>query len=387
MTASDDHDPLPQHAEVLLHRLETIRGRMMPGETTHMQHLDHAQRAHQLADHLRAALLLGDAHHYASALVVIRSALEHHLMDRLILLANRYIVTYTKARRKDADRWETDIRAMQTEGSDIDGWFWDQAGLNVVHRGLHSARSRKGRGMTISAWYFEADRFDPFVGPRKHASRLARPFWEQRWAQEQADEQAVRWQRLFKHDAVMKALRVNHLLAGLTIQVDVHYSFLSGFAHPSKRGYEAVYGRGIPDRMGRFDHYASELVLLYVIALAGAELELFGRMARRAPRLELAEWEAVKAEVEAARAASSHFWFLSGGPTELDRIETIHTPRGDTRPRWGPPLREPSAVQARRVRYYRDPLDRLVRLHRSFTEMSTGVTYRSPFERSDAQFR
>jgi hypothetical protein len=28
-----------------------------------------------------------------------------------------------------------------------------------------------------------------------------------------------------------------------------------------------------------------------------------------------------------------------------------------------------------------DPLDRLARLHQSFQEMTTGLTYRSPFER------
>jgi non-ribosomal peptide synthetase component F len=100
MTASDDHGTLPVHAERMLQRLETIENLAVTGETAHMQHMDHAKRVRQLAHHLRAVLLLSEAHHYPSALVVVRSALEHHLMDRLIFLANRYIVTYTRSRRR-----------------------------------------------------------------------------------------------------------------------------------------------------------------------------------------------------------------------------------------------------------------------------------------------
>jgi hypothetical protein len=316
----------------------------------------------------------------------VRSALEHHLMDRLILLASRHIVTYTKAKKKDAAKWETDIRALQAKGSDISRWFWDQSGLNVVHRGLHSAKSKEGRGQTISSWYFEAERFDPFVGPKKHAGRLARPFWERRPIQQLAEEQAAAWKYLFRYDAVMKALRVNRLLLGHAIQVDVHYAFLSGFAHPSKRGYEALYGRNTPDRMGMFDHYASELLLLYMIVLAAAEIEIYGRMARRAPRLTLQDWDTVMAEVRGAQAAASYFWFLSGGPEMFDRIDTVHTPPGP-RLKWGRPKVNPAAITPTRVRYYRDPLQRLVKLHQSCQEMSTGLVYRSPFERNDARFR
>jgi hypothetical protein len=387
MTATDDHGTLPAHADRLLRRLETIESLSVHGKVGHGQHNDYAQRAHQLADHLRAVLELSESRHYASALVVVRSALEHHLMDRLILLANRHIVTYTKAKKKDAARWEADIRALQAKGSDISGWFWDQAGLNVVHRGLHTAKSKKGRGQTMSLWYFEADRFDPFVAPKKHAGRLARPFWERRQLQQLADEQAAAWRFLFRHDAVMKALRVNRLLLGHTIQVDVHYAFLSGFAHPSKRGYEALYGHNIPDRMGAFDHYASELLLLYVIVLAAAEIEVYGRMARRAPRLTLRGWDAVMGEVRDAQSAASCFWFLSGGPEMFDRIDTAHTPPGNVRLKWGRPKVDPAAIASARVRYYRDPLRRLVKLHQSYHEMSTGLVYLSPFERSDAQNR
>jgi hypothetical protein len=388
MTATDDHGALPIHAERMLRRLEAIENLAVPGDTAHMQHMDHAKRARQLAHHLRAVLLLSEANHYASALIVVRSALEHHLMDRLIFLANRYIVTYTKVKKKDVASWNVKLAAAQAgDQPDIATWFWDQSGMNVVHRGLHSNKSKKGRGQTISSYYFQVDDFDPFAGPKKHAGRLAAPFWERKHTQQWAEESASTWRYLFRHDAVMKALRVNRLLLGRHIQVDVHYGFLSGFVHPSKRGYEAIFGGNSPDRMGSFDHYASEIALLYVIVLAAAEIEIYGRMARRDPPLVLRDWEGVLMEVRDAQLASSYFWFLSGEPEMFDRIDTIHTPPGNWKPKWGPPKVDPGAITPVRIRYYRNPLGRLVNLHQSYQEMSTGLVYRSPFERQDARFR
>jgi hypothetical protein len=97
----------------MLQRLETIGNLAVTGQAAHMQHMDHAKRVRQVADHLRAVLLLSEAHHYPSALVVVRSALEHHLMDRLVFLANRYIVTYTGSRRKTSQAGTSSSRPLR----------------------------------------------------------------------------------------------------------------------------------------------------------------------------------------------------------------------------------------------------------------------------------
>jgi hypothetical protein len=149
--------------------------------------------------------------------------------------------------------------------------------MNVVHRGLHSNKSKKGRGQTISSYYFQVDDFDPFAGPKKHAGRLAAPFWERKHTQQWADESASAWRYLFRHDAVMKALRVNRLLLGRHIQVDVHYGFLSGFVHPSKRGYEAIFGGNAPDRMGEFARLFSDALLSSRLDASGLVLSLAPR--------------------------------------------------------------------------------------------------------------
>lgn len=83
MTAHDDHGTLPSHATTLLTRLEQLRGLFAPAETSHMQHMEYAQRAALLADALRGAWAAAVDTRYAAALVVTRTAFEHHLLDRL----------------------------------------------------------------------------------------------------------------------------------------------------------------------------------------------------------------------------------------------------------------------------------------------------------------
>jgi hypothetical protein len=388
MTKNDDHGALPAHAERMLAVLATLARHSVSGRTEHMQHRDYEKRARQLGDHLRGVLALSAAGHYASSLVVVRAALEHHLMDRLIFLARLYVETYGGINKEGKDEEYERLGKLQaTTRPDIARWWWDDSGMNVVIRGLHSAKSTKGRGQIISPYYFRIGDFDPFTGPKKHAARLAAPFWEKAHREDWASESAATWRRYFMHDKILKALHVNRLLPRIGVQIDVHYGFLSGFAHPSKRGYEAIYGRNYPDRMGGFDHYASELALLYVITIAAAEVEIYGRMAGRPPRLGLANWEAVMSHVREARLASSHFWFLGDGPTMLDRIDTVHTPPGRSKPKVGRPRIDPALLRSERVRYYSDPLDRLVRLHHTVGEMTTGLVYNSPFERPDARSR
>jgi hypothetical protein len=139
--------------------------------------------------------------------------------------------------------------------------------------------------------------------------------------------------------------------------------------------------------MGAFDHYTSELVLLYVIVIAAAELEIYGRMSRRKPQVGLEDWDSVERDVRGACAATTYFWFLGGEPQMYDRIESVHTPPGRSKPKWGRPKVNPMAIPASSVRYYADPLQRLIELHRTSQEMSTGLVHHSPFARHDTHRR
>jgi hypothetical protein len=389
MTQADDHGALPAHAARMLDYLATVERRHIYGKSQNMIHMDHAMRARQLAGHLRSVVALSDAKQYASALVVVRAALEHHLMDRLLFLSRLFVESYGGIKVEDLPAENDRLAALKAGPKpEISRWWRDeQTGqMHVVFRGLHSERSKKGRGMILSPYYFRQDHFDPFTGGKKHAGRLAAPFWQREHVEDWANEAAAAWRRWFVHDKVMAGLRVNRLLPRCEVHVDVHYAFLSAFAHPSKRGYEALHGRN--DRgTGSFDHYASELCLLYVITIAAAELAAYGRMTRRTPAIGLSGGDDVMLDVREARFASSYFWFLGDGPQMLDRIDTVHTPRGRQKPTVGRPTVDPATLPDAKVRYYSDPMERLVRLHQSWQEMTTGLYHQSPFPRHDAKFR
>lgn len=384
MTVQDDHGDLPDHAVRLVERLETIRSQFVFGRVGHDQHSKYAERAGLLAEHLSAAMLLSEHRRYAPALVAVRTGLEHHLADRLLFLANRYLQVYP-VKKSGVAAEERRLAALQAgPRPDIARWGMKDGRMNVIVRGLYPEGSL-GRAATLSPYYFVGDEYDPFTGRPKNIHRLAgafRPIGERRKWAEQA--RSV-WQSLFVYEKLRRNLLMNRLLTPRqAIQVDVHYGFLSAFAHAIERGYDLVYGPNVPSRRGGHDHYASELVVLYVVTLAAEELSIFARTASKPPRLRLRGWDVVAAEVAAARAAASHFWFLSGDPTLLDRIDEVHTRLARRRHPWGSPPIDPTAIPVDRVRYYTNPLTRLVELHRGGRELSTGLGFAPLFPRGDA---
>lgn len=389
MTLLDDHSDLPRHAELLLRRLEGLEGLFGPRDVLHDQHRQFAERCGVLCDHFRGALDLSAGFRYAAALAVTRTALEHHLIDRLLFLADRWVIEIpTKVENVLAE--ETRLAALKASTRpDFVGWQYKKVPgiIDLTIRGVFREGS-VGRGMTVSPYFFWIDRYNPFAVKKRVAAHVAMGFRDPDSMQKWAAETKNLWDRVFAYGRLRKNLDANRLLRPrLGVQVDVHYAFLSAFVHGVQKAYETTHHRN--RAFGTFDHYTSELVLLYVVAIAAAELEMFGRMAKRDPRLELLEWPTVEAEIVEARKASSYFWFLSGGPHEYDRIQQVHS-RKPMLTHGLPSKRlrvDPASLSPSRIKYYSDPLDRLIHLHSSTREMVSGQVFRSPFERSDARLR
>jgi hypothetical protein len=390
MTATDDHGDLPAHAALMVERLDTLHGRFVYGRVGNHLHTEHAERCRILANHLSAMLTLCGSRHYVAGLVVARTALEHHLLDRLVFLANRWLQVEQGIKTTGLAAENARLANLKaTTRPDIVKWWWDPkpAVMKVLIRGLFQ-EGKLGRGPTISPYWMHIDQYDPFTLPDALSKRLAVGF---RIASESAkhhEEQYRRRVRYFTYGRLRENLDLNGLLRPrLGEQVDIHHAFLNAFVHASKSAYERVHGHNFPSNIGLFDHYASELILLYVIVIGAAELEAFGRMSRRRPNVGLRGWDAVEQEISIARQASSYFWFLSGGPDEYDFIKEADTRmevRSGKRRRRRP---DPRSIPSHRIRYYPDPLERLIRLHGSYHELTTGQVYISPFDRQDARTR
>lgn len=117
-----------------------------------------------------------------------------------------------------------------------------------------------------------------------------------------------------------------------------------------------VYGHSSPKHYG-YDHFASELGLLYIITIAKLELEIFEEMTRREPKVRLAERDDVRRDMESGASVSSHLGFPRGNPHMYDRVEEANH-RGIAGDRSiGPRGRRATAqdLSDDEILYYRNP--------------------------------
>lgn len=203
MTLRDDHDDLPAHTDLLVGRLEGLRTLFLPARVGHHQHTVFAERSRLLAHQLRAAMLLSEHAHYAPAFVVIRTALEHHLVDRMLFLANRYLQVYPVKKAAVATE-EARLAALRAgPRPDIVRWQMKDGLMNVIVRGLYPQGSL-GRGRTVSPYYFVGDHYDPFTGRPKNVHQLAGAFQPIGQRRKWAEESRSVWQSLFVYEKLRR---------------------------------------------------------------------------------------------------------------------------------------------------------------------------------------
>jgi hypothetical protein len=121
-----------------------------------------------------------------------------------------------------------------------------------------------------------------------------------------AEENREKYDRYLKWASVKESLKANGFADESTLrQIDVHYLFLSTFVHPNTNFISDLYGRNVWD-WPIYDHYSSELVLLYVIVLAVEELRNFRVMTLREPTVEIDSWSDTEELCDRAWSLSAH---------------------------------------------------------------------------------
>lgn len=387
-----EHPSLLQSAVDLTAHLGTARGRLVPmANTTYGQHVDFGERVWSLHVYLQGALALLDHDLYLPALVTIRSALEHHVQDHLLFLGNRYKAIVRDVTDETLAEWQQAIADGREDFHGIlEARRVDADRVQVVRSGPHF--TGQGRGLDapgLSIYYsIILDRHDPFTGGKN-----AQPFIGQ-WPRSQdarhrrAAQAADTWWRFLRWNQLMDNLRLNEFFTDRELaRFDVHYSFLSAFTHPSVGALKAVAGRNSPATL-RYDHYVSELILLYLITIARLELGVFEEMTRRDPVVNLAGWDEVRADTERGDARAAHLWFPRGSPHPFDRVQEANR-RGqgaDGRLLTVEERPKPQDLADDDILYYANPLRRLINLHTGQNEM-TGFPYISPWQRPDAMLR
>lgn len=228
--------------------------------------------------------------------------------------------------------------------------------------------------------YFEAQRYRATTARSDAVEYFDDGILDPDLRRREADRNHARWRRWVSWAAIRRNLEINELYddGGLRA-IDVHYAFLSGFTHATDWGYEEVYGNHWSiDRQAR-DHYAEELVTLYAITFGAAELRLLCDMEGHPPPIRITGRDEIEAVCARAEAVAEYLWFAGGRPHRFDFVTEMNR-RGFRKRLADEPFTmadvEPAVDQ---VGYYLDPLARLRKMHQTFTEGITGITYTSPW--------
>jgi hypothetical protein len=382
-----EHGSLLGAAENIVGRLVGLRDHLESlDDTDYLQHHEFCDRAWSLHTYLDSALVLARHDLYMAAFAILRSAMEHHIQDLLLFLANRYLAPVLDASDETLDEWEQAIAESQEEFAGILEIRRSSRGAQVVRTGPHFTGQGVGPDApSLSRYYRVILEFDPFTGG-KQAQGIIRDWPMREDAQRRRVAIAAEvWRRNLTWSQLMSNVLLNEFYTEDEVaRWELHFSFLSAFTHPTWAGLNLIYGHNSPRQSG-YDHYASELILLYVLTLARLELEAFETMTHRVPRVRLVDWDGVRLAVDQASHLASHLWFPTGEPHTYDRVQEANRrgirangsliPHADRTP--------PEELLVEQVGYYSNPLRRIIALHANRDEM-TGRPYRTPWPRQDA---
>jgi hypothetical protein len=238
-----------------------------------------------------------------------------------------------------------------------------KGGVELFREGL---KSGDGSGQIVSVFYFLLDEFSPWIGPPNAQLLVEDGLVSLDDRVERAEANRGLYHQYLSWGAIKDNLVANSLATERQIQRhDVHYRFLSAFVHPIANLNRSLYGRNRP--WPSYDHYSSELGLLYANVLSAHELENFAVMARRPPSVVLDDWTRTAAEVREAKAMTNHLWLFEDSPHAYDRF-SVPNERAFALSGSDAIAVRPEDLPSEEITYYNNPLTRLIGQHRSSVE-------------------
>jgi hypothetical protein len=378
-----EHAVLLSAATGLSQALRDIPGQIRASAAIDYElHRTFETRLYWLGQHLAAVESLLVQHAYAACFALLRTCLEHRFVDRLLFLGRRYRRTFAEvpednwaqwldAWRRQSEAWT--LRVKEEPSRSKNGL------VAIIFEGVPVKNAEGMPEYEISPYYLALEEHDPFLGRPSDQSYVAD--WTElsarrRWAESNED--------VYRSHLTWRAIRDNLALNGLATslqlrQIDVHYRFLSAFTHAHSRGYDRLRRVDTVLDQSGYDHYLSELVLLYQITIAAQEMGDLFAVLERPPTSFLDHADELRARIESASGLARHLWFPPDGPTEYDEfVRANHRRFSELRPR----EHDGGAGQVDDADlYYADPLTRLVQLHQSQSELVTGLRYVSPWNR------
>ncbi len=324
---------------------------------------------------------------YVDAFRIIRCIFENYLLNLLMMNGELYqrtlkIIPKTKTHQEVCEEAISKLKEDHKKGINKNiisvVATKDYKYLMVTYKGLTDAKDDDD---IIPYYYFAFQEYDS----ERHIVEKIPEINEKSFYPEINKKWQKHHEELSKYltfSGMKKALLLNKIYSEKEwIKISVHYQFLSTFIHPNKKNMRIIEGNIInsyinsPEEIYNYDHYLSELALLYIAFLLRYFLEeIIGYLSKNFKIDE--EFE--KSLFEGFEDFD-YFWFLKEKPHTYDEHEylTIKNHAKQTR----------DVELDDEIPYYKNPLQRLVGLHTSKHELTTGSVYNSPLHRKDALFK
>jgi len=390
--ALSEHGALVQLNQELLEALRTFDESVQWGESQWGQDIEFLG---QLGVR-RLTLLAGNEQaldgFYREAYNTIRMALEGYLLTTLIFTCEKYQFKWIVQRSKgDRSLDEAVARAEQgiraSAGPELVSLKRTAKGtLVAVRRGVPIVDNDGRASGRVLPFYYGAWKQ---YRPEEHHLGGLEGYLEREWsiakgrrASEKDPRHGQFYREFFTFDGMVEKLRLNGVLTTKTAaRLRVHYNFLSGFSHTTHRSVDRILNASLyrSTRVSlSYNHYHSELGLLYVCHLAAMFLTLALGYSRRW-KICVDAVDTYQALVERVDTAYGYFWFIFNKPHLYDRYQDANRLSDHRKTKFV----RPEDLKDGQVRYHEDPLARLRQLHCTTTEISSGNTFVSPFPRED----
>lgn len=324
---------------------------------------------------------------YVDAFRIIRCIFENHLLNLLMMKGELYertleVIPKTKTYQEVCEEVISKLEEDHKKGigKNIISVVptKDHKHLIVTYRGLIDSQDNKD---LIPYYYFAFQEYDSeshFVEKIPEIKEKSfYPEINKKWQKHHAE-----LSKYLSFSGMKKALILNNIYTEKEwAKISIHYQFLSMFIHPNKRSMSIIEGNVInsyvnsPEEIYNYDHYLSELALLYVAFHLRYFLEEIIDYLSKNFKID----EAFKESLFEGFEDFNYFWFLKESPHTYDKHEYL-TIKEHAKQTINVDLDD-------EIPYYTNPLQRLVGLHTSKYELTTGSVYNSPFPRKDARFK
>lgn len=309
---------------------------------------------------------------YAEAFILNRTVFENYLLICLILKGTRYVLKYKvpiELGEPVGEAYDKLVKKLRGR-KDIVSLkpVQNYKRVEIVHRGLYS---KEGDKLT-PIYHFVFQRYDPishWVG--KIESIVSKDFSPDITAKWQKKHESL-YKTYFGFRNLVRAAVLNGILTDeQQVRIRVHYNFLSAFTHLTKMGF----GLSMPYERWKHNHYLLELNLLYILRLLRLYLRLLIEFFSKTQH-SIKDVAELGKNLDTVGNRYNYFWFIHNDPTEYDywNYQTIKAYRA----------RRKREELKGKIPYYKNPYHRLRRQHQTMTELSTRLTYKSPWPRQDS---